>query len=50
MKHLTILLALVLLLPINLYRQSAFKGCAAEGRGKKTKKNPTSRIGENTVR
>ena len=48
MKRFTILLVLALFLPVNIDGQSAFKGCAAEGRGKKSKKNPSGKIGENT--
>jgi hypothetical protein len=31
---------------ITVYPQSAFKGCRAEGRARKTKKNPTGKISE----
>lgn len=40
MKRFSFLLILVLLLSLNLYGQTAFKGCAAEGKRKKTTKNP----------
>ena len=48
MKRLIVLLCLVLFVPATVYSQSPFKNCAAEGRAKKTKKNPTGKISENT--
>lgn len=45
----SILFALLLLFSsITVYPQSPFKGCAAEGRARKTKKNPTGKISEKT--
>lgn len=45
---LTIIVALFSLAPFAGYSQSPFKGCKAEGRSVKTKKNPKGTIGENT--
>ena len=45
MKRLTLILfAVVLLYPVTVYSQSSFDGCAAEGKRKKTTKNPTGKV------
>jgi hypothetical protein len=44
----TFVTALFLTIPSNQCAQSTFKNCKAEGRGKKTKKNPTGKIGAKT--
>jgi hypothetical protein len=46
MVRLTILLLLIVFRPFNLQRQNPFKGCAVEGLGKNTPKNPTGKLGE----
>lgn len=49
-RTLTSILLTVLLLSssITVYPQTPFRGCAAEGRARKTKRNPTGKISEKT--